>query len=65
MDMVFKSHLPLWRVKAMWRATSVTLLINAEDEEAAWDKGWKHVARMQGGDMCMELKVLGRADING
>lgn len=52
---------PLYRVKAMWRATSVVMLVEARDEEAAWDKAWKRIARTEGGDMCLEVKVLGLA----
>jgi hypothetical protein len=58
--MVMASN-PMWRVKAMWRATSVVLLVNAKDENDAWDRAWKRVARTEGGDMCLEVKVLGLA----
>lgn len=52
--------LPVFRCKARWAGTAVTLLIPAKDEEQAKEKAWMKVARTQGGECCLGVVVLGK-----
>lgn len=53
--------IPEWIVKCSWRATAIRLKIRAKDEQEAWDKASKQVLRMEGGQWCHEIEVLGTA----
>lgn len=50
---------PTFRVKCLWRATSITLKIQAKDELAAWDQAAKQVKKMFGGIGCLDIEVKG------
>ena len=50
---------PTFLIKCLWRGTSLTLRLQAKDEEDAWDRAAKKVMRMEGGSRCLEIKVLG------
>ena len=53
---------PTFVCKASWAGTSKKLLIQAKDEEAAWDRAWKQIAREEGGDLCLRVEVLSKRD---
>lgn len=53
------SKLPVYLVKCSWRATAVTLKIQAKDEGEAWDKASKKVMKMLGGQWCQDIEVKG------
>lgn len=40
----------------------MNLLVIAKNEEEAWDKAWKRIARTEGGEKCLDVKVLRRID---
>lgn len=44
----------------MWAGTAITMLIPAKDEEQAKERAWSKVARGQGGELCMGIRVLGQ-----
>lgn len=52
--------LPTFIVKCSWRATAITLKVEAKDEQAAWDRAAKMVMRMEGGQGCHEIQILRR-----
>lgn len=41
----------------MWRSTSLSLIVEAIDEEAAWQQAARYVRKMLGGMSCLEIKV--------
>lgn len=49
---------PEWICKCVWDATAVKIVVEAKDEAMAWDRAWKRVARTEGGDSCLQVKVL-------
>lgn len=52
--------LPVWICKAEWAGTAIRLLIPATNEVKAKEKAWTKVARGQGGDLCLGIRVLGQ-----
>lgn len=50
--------LPEWVVKASWDATSMKFKVYAKNEVDAWNRAWKRVSRMEGGDSCLKVVVL-------
>lgn len=59
---VVPPKLPIFVCKASWGATSVTYLTPAKNEQEAWDRTWKKVAKAEGGDRCLTVTVLRRKD---
>lgn len=54
--------LPVWLVKAMWAGTAVKMRISARNEIDAWNAAWKKVAKLDGGDMCLNVVVEKRVN---
>lgn len=44
--------------KCVWPNTAVKLLVDAKDESDAWDKTWRKVSKMEGGDSCLKVVVV-------
>ena len=47
-----------WVFKAMWRATSLKLKIEANDLEHAYRKAENMVLRMEGGSLCEKVECV-------
>lgn len=53
---------PVWLCKCCWDATAVYINVAARDESIAWDKAWRQVSRMFGGDSCLKVQVIRRVE---
>jgi len=53
---------PTFLIKCSWRATSLTLRIQARDENEAWTRASKKVMKMFGGISCLDIQIMKRVD---
>ena len=52
------SKLPEWICKCIWASTAAHIKVAAKDENEAWHVAWKKVARTEGGDSCLVVRVI-------
>jgi hypothetical protein len=60
MDKLSKSYKHRYLFKASWRATALKFYIDAQNEKQAIKRAEGKVFRMEGGQSCLEVQLIGQ-----